>query len=212
MRPSIKSDLVKLAAYYEKTLSPEQIAIYSEQLAQNLTDQECSMACRLYINDPNNEWFPKPVSKLIALIKKPVSIEDTATLIASLIIATSREFDFGSGWAEGFFQAGERVFKGKDCLYTRWDYAALSKLGEMGLGVVKAFGNWESVCRFVLESPEGVARAQLSKLAVSIQNVDQKTCELRSITGGRSSGELTQASNVLEFMKSKNNLTPEGEK
>ena len=77
--------LVKLASYYEKQLSVEQIQMYSGQLEEFLTDEECSLACKKYIDNSTNEIFPRPISKLIALIKKPITTEDESLDVVSKI-------------------------------------------------------------------------------------------------------------------------------
>ena len=169
----IKINLVKLASYYEKTLTPEQIAIYSEQLSESLTDAEASLACKLYINDPNNEFFPRPVSKLIYLVKKPVSSEDMAQNITSLLMEAERKY--GVHWAEGFFQDGEKIYQGKDICYKNWADAALSVFGEVGLTAVNRYGGWVNLCQTIYDSPDGVVRAQFRGLTTSLQNIKEKT-------------------------------------
>lgn len=199
MRPAIKLHLVKLAAYYEKTLSPEQIQIYSEQLAQNLTDSECFQACRLYVDDPKNEFFPRPVSKLIALIKTPVAREDVAQNVSSLLMAAERKY--GVHWAEGFFQENEIVYEGKDMAYRTWRAAALSVFGKTGLAVVDRYGGWKNFCLNIYESPDGVVRAQIKGLAQSLETIVHKTGSYDSLPLGSRVEGLTQANNVLDFKK-----------
>ncbi len=67
----IKILLVKLAAYYEKTLTDEQIQMYSAQLYDNgMNGENLTEACRIYVNNPTNEFFPRPISKLMVLVKR----------------------------------------------------------------------------------------------------------------------------------------------
>lgn len=173
MSQSIKLTLIKLAAYYEKTLTDDQLAIYSNQLAAQLTDDECKTALDLYINDPKNEWFPKPVSKLISLIKAPLSAEDVGQNISSLLLQAERRF--GLHWTEGHQQSGETIYGGKDISYRNWRDAAKSMFGEIGLQIVDRYGGWREFCINLYDSPDGVVRAQIKNLAVSLQNTIQKT-------------------------------------
>lgn len=170
---SIKVSLIKLASYYEKVLSDEQIQIYSEQLSQNLTDDECLVACRKYIDDPKNEFFPRPISKLIALIKSPISNDDMSQNISSLLMEAERKY--GVHWSEGYYQSGETIYKGKDVSHKTWQEAALSIFGPVGLKVVDRYGGWKNFCINIYESPDGVIRAQIKNLVGSLQNISQKT-------------------------------------
>jgi predicted Zn-dependent protease len=192
---------VKLAAYYEKQLSAEQVNIYSEQLSQNLTDVECAYACRLYINDPKNEFFPRPVSKLIALIKSPVSAEDIGQNVSSKLLEAERSF--GIHWADGHFQNGRAVYQGKDCAYESWRHAALSVFGATGLQVVDRYGGWKEFCMNVYESPDGVVRAQIKNLAIALNNIATKTGSYDSILDPRLNSGLTSAGNILNFERKK---------
>lgn len=114
--------LVKLAAYYEKTLTDDQIEIYSEQLFEHLTNQELSIACKKYIENAANEFFPRPVSKLIALIKKPIDENDQAVQAASLVLEAVSRF----GWPN--------------------EAEAMDFIGPLGKMAVKRFCGWIYVC------------------------------------------------------------------
>lgn len=197
MSAEIKRCLVKLAAYYEKELKEEQIQIYSEQLTQNLNESECGLACRLYINDPKNEFFPRPVSKLIALIKTPVSAEDVGQNLSSKLMEAERRY--GIHWTEGFFQDGKMVYQGKAMAFDSWRNAALSVFGQTGLQIVDRYGGWKEFCMNVYESPDGVVRAQIKNLSISLNNIHAKTGSYDSILDPKPSIGLTQASNILNF-------------
>lgn len=118
-----KSLVVKLAAYYEKTLSDEQIQMYSAQLEEYLTDEECSIACKKYIDNSANEFFPRPISKLIAIIKKPISIEDDSLDLVTRITDSVSKY----GWI-GFNEAQAYI-------------------GPRGWEVVRRIGGWQYLCQ-----------------------------------------------------------------
>ena len=202
MSTAIKTHLVKLAAYYEKNLSDEQIMIYSNQITENLTDDECAWACKLYISDPKNEFFPKPVSKLIALIRTPLSSEDVSQNITSLLLQAERKY--GIHWSEGYFQGGETIYQGKDISYKTWRAAAISVFGETGLKLVDRYGGWKEFCINVYDSPDGVVRAQVAKAITSLQNTIQKTGDYDALPQGNGGAK------VIQLMQ--NFKTIEGEK
>ena len=196
-----KLAIIKLAAYFEKNLSDEQIVMYAEQLSRSLTIQEVQLACVRYVDDAKNEYFPRPVSKLVSLVKTPVSNEDISQNVSSLILAAERKY--GVHWGEGFFQNGEPVYQGKEFVHSTWTEAAASVFGEIGLKVVDRYGGWKNLCLNIYESPDGVIRAQIKNLTNSLQNIVQKTGSFDVITGGQSVG-LTQMAKVLEFKDFKN--------
>lgn len=185
-------EVIKLAAYYEKVFSDEQISMYTEDL-EALTDEETVLACRLYRQNGANTFFPRPVAKLVELIKKPVSNEDQAQLIVSSIFQMFKKH--GESWSDGSYTTVNsefaNYFKGRDFLHKSFDEAVLSEIGPNGLMVVQKFGGWRSVCNNIFESPEGVVRAQLHKLATASLNLYEKTGAF----------DLLQApkNNVLEF-------------
>lgn len=118
----IKKLIVKLAAYYEKTLTDEQVEMYSKQMADHLTAQDVSVACKKYIDDPANEFFPRPMSKLIALVRSPVSQEALAHDSASKIKQAV-----------------------SDCGYSD-PIAARAFIGEIGWEIVRRSGGWSFIC------------------------------------------------------------------
>jgi hypothetical protein len=155
-----KKLLVKLAAYYEKKLSDEQIQIYAEQLNEALTSAELSHACKLYINDPTNEFFPRPVSKLIHLIRQPISANDEAVSIADRVVEAISRF----GWAN--------------------EAEAMSFIGEAGKAAVRRNGGWNYLCsnlgtnldigQFRAQCRDGVkANIQITKVSERPQ-IEQK--------------------------------------
>lgn len=194
MMPSIKESIVKLAAYYEKVLSVEQIQIYSEQISRMLTDSETQIACSLYIDDPKNEFFPRPVSKLIYLIKKPVANEDISQNLSSILMEAERKY--GVHWIEGHFQSGETIFTGKDMSYRDWKDAARSVFGDLGLRVVDRYGGWKEFCKNIYESPDGVVRSQIKNLTNSLQNIQEKTGSYDALSHSESSNVIQLLGNI----------------
>ncbi len=118
-----KKMLVKLGAYYEKSLSDDQIQMYSGQLEEFLTDEECSIACKKYIDTPTNEFFPRPISKLISIIKTPVTTEDQSLDDVTKICDAVSKF----GWT-GFTEAQNYI-------------------GPRGWEVVRRIGGWQYLCQ-----------------------------------------------------------------
>lgn len=117
-----KKTLVKLAAYYEKILTPEQIDIYSKQLFEYLTIEELTLACKNYIDNPKNEYFPRPISKLIALVKSPIQGDDFAVEIASRVVEAVSRY----GWSD--------------------QKSAYTYIGSYGIMAVERFGGWLYIC------------------------------------------------------------------
>ena len=117
-----KKALVKLAAYYEKILTDEQIEIYSKQLFEYLTIEQLSKACKVYIDNPKNEFFPRPISKLIAIVSNPYESIDFAVEISSRVIESVSKF----GWT-GEFKARQHV-------------------GDHGWLAIERLGGWQYLC------------------------------------------------------------------
>ena len=78
-------ELIQLAAVYDKQFSDELIKIYVEDL-ELLSDEETVAACKLYRQNPKNEFFPRPIAKLVQLVKNPVSNEDIAANVAAELL------------------------------------------------------------------------------------------------------------------------------
>ena len=186
-------EIIQLAAYYEKIFSDEQISMYAEDL-EPLTDEETIMACRLYRKNGANAFFPRPVAKLVELIKKPLTNEDQAQLIVSSVFQMFKKH--GEAWSDGSFSTVEgefaNFFRGREYLHRHFNEAVFSEVGPVGFMVIHNFGGWKSVCKNIYESPEGVVRAQLFKLALASLNQIEKAVPFNF--------ELEQKKhNVLEF-------------
>lgn len=94
-RLDIAKILTGLAEYYDKKLSPTQLALYVEDLME-LSHEELLMSVRIYRNDPKNVFFPLP-SKLKSIIRPAEDVESQAALIAEKIAhAISKIGPYGS--------------------------------------------------------------------------------------------------------------------
>lgn len=168
-----KIALLNLAAYYDKVLTDTQLQVYSEQLASALTEAEAQASINLYVNNPQNEFFPKPVSKLIALVKKPVETKDQAQQVTNLIRKAVANHQ--STWVQGYFDSYDddrnpvlTFYNDQNECFNNWRDAARSELGELGLAIVDQLGGWKAVCEKANAEPDGVFTAQTTKTAESV--------------------------------------------
>lgn len=171
-----KLSILELAAYYEKSLTDQQVKIYSEQLAEALTADEAMRAVKLYYNNPENEFFPRPVSKLIALIKKPIENKDQTQNVLNLIKKAVVKYQ--SSWVDGYFDRYDDnriavwVYYGAGgATFDSWRAAAASELGDLGVAVIERLGGWNQVCQRFNQEPEGVVTGQLTKNIEAIMNI-----------------------------------------
>lgn len=173
--------IIQLAAYYEKILTDDQIKMYAEDL-DNITDDETILACKLYRQGSKNEFFPRPMAKLVELIKKPFSTDDMAQQISSALLKAV--VDYGYIWADGTFKADHGiVFKGANIFYRWWEGAAQTVIGKEGIEIVRRYGGWKQFCETVSQSPDGVIRQQITKLASSLINVEFTTEKFQTALG-----------------------------
>lgn len=168
--------LIKLAAYYGYDLTKTQLEVYADQLSRYLSETELNQAMKKYIDDPQNEFFPKPVSKLIALIRKPIDNKDQAQNVVNLI--KQAVVNHQSPWVDGYFDGWNQDGTPKKVFYNKnhqefetWRAAAASEIGELGLTMVEQLGGWKRVCERFNAEPEGVVIGQLVKNAESIMNI-----------------------------------------
>lgn len=172
----MKKLLLKLAAYYGHDLTAAQLEVYADQLSRHLNEVEVNQAMQAYIDDPTNEFFPRPISKLIALVKAPVSQVDLSQQAAALI--KQAVIDKQSAWTQGYYwgrhpDSGEHVFyfEGRNQNFWTWREAAENYLGSLGLAMVDHMGGWHKVCERFNESPDTVVWPQLLKSGEAIQAI-----------------------------------------
>lgn len=134
--------VIGLAEYYDKELSPAQVAMYVHDLKE-LDPQELFQAVIRYRNDPKNDRFPLP-AKLKAMLIFPDSDDDQARDAASRIIAAISKF--------GPYQPKQ----------------AMEYMGELGWLVVQRQGGWLSVNETLTFQNQGILQAQWRDLALSL--------------------------------------------
>jgi hypothetical protein len=179
---STYSDAVlRLAVHFGKELSDTKVLNDADFVKQQLSLEDFLKAIALYCRDSNNKFYPNNIQQVIDMVKKPVKNEDIAANIASEILKAVS--NHGYTWARGSWgpciidgvTRVERFFKGKDISYLQWEHAALSVFGPVGITIVRKYGGWESFCNTVNESQDGVVRAQITKLASSLLNTQDRT-------------------------------------
>lgn len=136
-----KIKLLELAMFYEKVLSDDQVQLYGKYLYEKLTVQELDQAIRLYFDNPQNEFFPQPISKLVALIKNPIQDQDMANEVASKLCSALSKY-------------------GPDSWERARDY-----IGELGWLVASKLGGWSYLCQTLTNSEMQIFRAQARDLA-----------------------------------------------
>lgn len=200
MSLEIKKSILSLAAYYGHDLTKEQLDIYTEQLSRNLTEAEAKSAALLYIDNPTNDFFPRPISKLISLVKEPLSASEKSQQALALI--KRAVVDRQSYWLSGYYggkhpDTGEDFFYfvGKTESFWTWREAALDVLGELGLAMVDYFGGWQRVCETFNETQETIIGAQLLKIGEARQMISYHGRENQApaLTSSRNGLESSQA-------------------
>ncbi len=114
--------LIELAFFYGQDATQSQIQVWANFLAPKLSIDELARAIEMYCNDSTNEWFPKPVTKLVDLIHPKTSADSEAKLIAGRVVEAVSKFGHPSpGQAREF-------------------------IGPVGWSAVKAYGEWSYIC------------------------------------------------------------------
>lgn len=140
----IKKLLIQLAAFYGFDMTDVQLKLWAEFLSRRVTPAELATACEAYCDDPKNEFFPRPVSKLVALAHPQLSDEDTARDVAARIIGAIRRFGRYDG--EG----------------------AHAAMGELGWLACRRLGGWSAVCDLAHTENLPTLQAQLRDLSKSL--------------------------------------------
>lgn len=139
-----QAEIMKLVAalgeYYDKSLSPTQIAMYTDDLKM-LEPQQLAQAIITYRNDPRNDRFPLPV-KLKSMIGYALNPDDEAIQISGRIL--------GAIAAIGPYQSEQ----------------AREAIGEIGWEVVQAEGGWQTICEIQTDDIP-IRKAQWRNLAKS---------------------------------------------
>lgn len=137
-----QAEIMKLVAalgeYYDKPLTPGQVAMYSQDLMV-LEPEQLAQAINTYRNDPRNDRFPLPV-KLKAMVGLAINPEDEAIQIAGRILSAI---------------ASIGPYRGQD---------AREAIGEIGWQVVQAEGGWQTICEIQTDDIP-IRKAQWRNLA-----------------------------------------------
>lgn len=137
----MKKLIVNLAAYYEKDLSAVQIGMYADQLYRLMSLGDLIVAIKRYCDDPNNEFFPRPISKLAGFIQPKTDDDADAKEAAGRIIAAVPKF----GWNN--------------------ELLAKTSIGPLGWKVVELQGGWRAVCEVMNDRNITSLQAQYRDLA-----------------------------------------------
>lgn len=146
------AEIMKLVAalgeYYDKPITPGQVAMYSQDL-MGLEPEQLAQAILTYRNDPRNDRFPLPV-KLKAMVGMAVNPEDEAVQIAGRIL--------GAIASVGPYQI----------------QAAREAIGEVGWQVVEMEGGWQTLCEVQTEDIP-IRKAQWRNMAKSLIEHPRRT-------------------------------------
>lgn len=141
---SKQSEIMKLIAalgeYYDKALTPTQLAMYADDLKM-LEPEQLGQAIVTYRNDPRNHFFPLPV-KLKSMIGLALNPDDEAVQISGRILSAIASI--------GPYQSEK----------------AREAIGDVGWQVVQAEGGWQMICE-VQTDDIPIRKAQWRNLAKS---------------------------------------------
>jgi hypothetical protein len=140
-RQEIARLVTALGEYYDKPLTPTQIATYSEDLME-LEPAQLAQAIKAYRNDPRNDRFPLP-AKLKAAVGMTVNPEDEAVRVAGKILGAIAHI--------GPYDSAK----------------AREYIGEAGWQVVQWEGGWESICEIQTDDIP-IRKAQWRNMAKSV--------------------------------------------
>lgn len=142
MKSEIMKLLFGLGEYYDKKLTPEQLEMYSQDLA-HLSPDELRFAILKYRSDGRNERFPLP-AKLLEIVK-PIETElDLGQEVASKVIGAVSKF--------GSYRGAE----------------ARTWMGEIGWECVARMGGWPTICAELTDENKGTFFAQIRGLAQTL--------------------------------------------
>ena len=149
--------LVAFGEYFDKRLTPNQIAMYVEDLT-TLSADELRAACQLYRQDIRNDRFPLP-AKLIALARPTPTDEDTGRETAAAII----EAVFRYGWNN--------------------PENAREAMGSLGWSIVTRMGGWQNFCQELTNENMPIMRAQIRDLAATTARTEKRNASIMAIAG-----------------------------
>jgi hypothetical protein len=114
--------LIELAFFYGHDATDDQIRVWAQFLVERITLDQLNIAIKAYCEDSSNEWFPRPMAKLVDLIHPKVNADSQAKLIAGRVVEAVSKF----GWINS--------------------QKAKEFIGPKGWAAVKAYGDWSYIC------------------------------------------------------------------
>lgn len=117
----IKALWIGFAEFYREAITPNQIRMYAEQLAEEFNDQEIAIAMNEYKRNPENTRMPLP-AQLMASVRPKENENDIGRVCAGLIITAIGKF--------GSYRSQE----------------AREFMGELAWSVVTFQGGWQGIC------------------------------------------------------------------
>lgn len=180
MKSEIMKLLFGLGEYYDKKLTPEQLEMYSHDLA-HLTPDELRFAILKYRSDGRNERFPLP-AKLLEIVKPTETELDLGQEVASKVIGAVSKF--------GSYRGAE----------------ARTWIGEIGWECVKRMGGWVTICAELTEENKGTFFAQIRGLAQTLN----KQAKAGTLDQPRDFAPAIEANQIRELISdfSKKTATP----
>lgn len=142
-RAQIAGMLVKLAEYYGRTLTQNQVTMYVEDLVGQDIGQ-IHAAIFAYRKDPRNKTFPLP-SQLEQIIHAPLQVSDDAHAV----------------------EAAARIMGAVRSIGPYAPKHAERAIGELGWYVVERMGGWFGVCEMLTNDNTTSLQAQFREIAKS---------------------------------------------
>lgn len=132
-----------LAEYYEKSLTPLQLEMYVEDLL-DLSQEDLIKAIRLYRNDPEKKFFPRPAE--LKGVLSPTDEEKAQDAVTRIVYALKQ-------WGDPYGHQPEKQERAKNYL------------GTLGWKIVEREGGWAAMSNLPEVGP--VVQSQWRRSAVS---------------------------------------------
>lgn len=158
MTNALKETIILTASYYGRTLSPQVLAMYVEDL-EDLPPADVIATYKAWRRNPKNTQFPLP-AQIRGIIQPEVDPDSAAREIASRIVGAISK----CGWSQ--------------------PKAAQEYMGDIGWEIVRRNGGWEHVCQHHGVSIDpGTFHAQSRDIAKSMLIHDPHSMA-KAISGG----------------------------
>lgn len=167
--------LMAFAEYYGQTLTPNQVAMFVEDLSE-LTPEELRIACKAYRTDPKHTRMPLP-AQLVAIARPIQSVEDRSKEVAARIIGAVRT-----------------------CGYTN-PARAKDFIGEDGWRAVQMTGGWVSLCESITNDMIPTTQAQLRELIASMSRGERAEARRTGELTDSRIGTLLQSTALKQMPK-----------